>query len=672
MSNSIELRIAERGPFAGGHEFGATGAYERLVGRVHFAVDPAAPAQAGITDLDKAPRNADGRVEFAGDVFILMPADSARGNRRLFHDWGNRGNCRALQFFNDAEHSNAPESLPHAGNGFLFRRGYTYVWSAWQGDLLPGNGRALLDLPVATNAGRPITGLVRQEFIPDEVTYSFPLSGRASTRSHPTVSRDTAKARLSKRRYPWDERIPITPEAWRFARVQSGEALSGEGSATEIGIAPSDEHVYMAEGFRPGWIYELVYEGRDPLVLGLGHVAVRDLVSFLKYDSEDAAGRPNPVAEIEKAYGWGRSQTGRCIRDFIHRGFNADAKGRKVFDGLMPHVSGAGLMWLNHRFANVVTAAGQQYEDHFNIADRFPFAYGESTDHLTGKRDAICKRPETDPLVIHTQTATEYWQRRGSLVHTDSRGNDLEPPEGVRVYLWSSSQHFANPRLGAPARGVCENLANVVQTSMLFRAMLDVLDRWASDGTPPPASRIPRRADGTLVTYEEWRERFPQIPGRGLPSGPAGLPLLDFGPQAEAGLLTNEPPEIVDRDGYAVLVPAVDADGNDVAGVRAPMVQAPLGTYTGWNLRASGHGSGANHEFTGSYIPFADTKEERRFTGHPRPAVLERYANAEAYVEAIAAAARDLVEQGLMLEEDVERCRDLARDWGRPRHLVRL
>jgi len=672
VSNAIELRIAERGPFAAGHEFGASGAYERLRGRAHFAVDPAAPAQAGVVDLDKAPLNAEGRVEFAADVLILKPVDPARGNRRLFHDWGNRGNCRALQFFNDAEHSNAPRNLAHAGNGFLFRRGYTYVWSAWQGDLLPGNGRAILDLPVASDQGRPIAGLVRQEFIASQLTYSFPLSGRASTRSHPAVSLDTARARLSKRRYPWDERLPIPPEAWRFAQVQSGEALSGEGGTAEIGIAPSDSHIYLAGGFQPGWIYELIYEARDPLVLGLGHVAVRDLVSFLKYGREDAAGRANPGGEIEKAYGWGRSQTGRCIRDFIHRGYNADAQGRKVFDGLMPHVSGAGLMWLNHRFANVVTAAGQQYEDHFNIADRFPFAYGESTDHLTGRTDAICKRPETDPLVLHTQTATEYWQRRGSLAHTDTEGNDLEPPATVRIYLWSSSQHFANPRLGAPSKGVCENLSNVVQTSMLFRAMLDALDRWVSAGTPPPASRIPRRADATLVPYRQWLEQFPKIPGRGVPSGPAGLPLLDFGPDAEAGILAKEPPEVVDRDGYAVLVPAVDADGNDAAGVRAPMVEAPLGTYTGWNLRSAGFGAGANHEFTGSYIPFADTPEEREFTGDPRPAVLERYAEPEAYVEAIAAAARTLVEAGLMLEEDVERCRELARDWCHPRHLVRL
>ena len=382
-----------------------------------------------------------------------------------------------------------------------------------------------------------------------------------------------------------------------------------------------------------------------------------------------------PAAErsggIEKAYAWGRSQTGRCIRDFVYAGFNADARGRRVFDGVLPHVAGAGLMWLNHRFANVVTSGGQQYEDHYNPADRFPFSYASSTDHLTGKTDAILKRPETDPLVMHTQTATEYWQRRGSLVHTDTQGNDLAQPATVRVYLWSSSQHFADPLAKAPTRGVCQKPFNIVRTSMLFRAMLDAMDPWASHGTPPPDSRIPRRADGTLVAIEEWRRQFPPIPGVATPSGPNDLPLLDFGPDFASGIL-REPPTVMPGPGYTVLVPAVDADGNDVAGVRAPMVAAPLATYTGWNLRARGFGHGALHEFEGSTMPFPDTPEERATTGDPRPSILERYPDSAAYVAAIGAAAERLVAEGLMLEEDVERCVAAAADWGRPRHDVRL
>jgi hypothetical protein len=254
-------------------------------------------------------------------------------------------------------------------------------------------------------------------------------------------------------------------------------------------------------------------------------------MSFLRYGADEAAG----LGRIEKAYAWGRSQTGRCIRDFVYRGFNADAAGRKVFDGVLPHVAGAGRKWLNHRFANAVVSGGQQYEDHFNPADAFPFSYAETTDHLTGRRDAILKRPETDPRVIHTQTATEYWQRRGSLVHTDTRGNDLPQPSTVRVYFWASSQHFADSIPKPLDRGIRQNFLNTVATSMLFRAMIDAMDRWATDGIAPPDSRIPQRADGTLGQFEEWRRQFPAIPGVAVPHEPNSLPLLDSAPRRGTG-----------------------------------------------------------------------------------------------------------------------------------------
>ena len=666
MTNRVELSISERFAFAGGHEFGAVGAYERLNGRAHFAVDPHAAAQQGITDIENAPTDKDGLVRFIGDFSILKPVDPERGNRRVFFDYGNRANKRMLQFFNDALASNDPRTLAHAGNGFLMRRGYTVVWLAWQGDLLPGNGRLLLDLPVARERSGPITGSVRVEYIANRAGITtFPLSGHASTRSHPTVSLDPREASLTRRRYPYDERIPVPAESWSFARIEGGVGLDNQGA--EQAVISSDTHIHIPGGFELGWIYELVYTGRDPLVLGLGHAAVRDFVSFLRYSEEN----PANLGPIEKAYAWGRSQTGRCMRDFVYRGFNADALGRKVFDGILPHVAGAGRKWLNQRFANAVVSGGQQYEDHFNPADSFPFSYAETTDHLIGRRDAILKRPETDPLVIHTQTSTEYWQRRGSLVHTDTRGNDLPQPDTVRIYCWASSQHFADPTSAKLERGIRQNYLNTVATSMLFRATIDAMDRWATKGVAPPESRIPRRADGTLVAFEEWRRQFPRIPGVATPSGPNLLPLLDFGPDFERGLL-KEPPAVVPGDGYMVLVPAIDEDGNERAGVRAPMVQAPLGTYCGWNLRARGFGHGAMHEFSGSYIPLPESPEERRMTGDPRKSILERYPNAHAYATAITAAARQLVEDGFMLEEDIERAVAAAVNWGRPRHDTEL
>lgn len=671
MTNQIELRIHDRGPFADGYEFGDTGAYERLRGTAHYAVDPKAPAQADVFDIGNAPVNDKGLVEFSADFVIFKPADPARGNRRLFHDFGNRGNMRMLQFFNDAPGSNDPRTLAHAGNGFLFRRGYTVVWSAWQGDLVPGNNRVLMDLPVATDNGKPITGTVREQYVVNAPALWQPLSGRASTRSHPTVSLDTTKARLTKRRYPDSERIEIPSDQWAFAMSEGGEGIDGQG--TETGIHPSDRHVMLYERFQPGWIYELIYTGRDPLVLGLGHAAVRDLVSYLRYGGKDAAGNANPVGAIEKAYSWGRSQTGRCLRDFVYRGFNGDAEGRRVFDGVMPHVAGGGRMRMHHRFANLISGAGCAYEEPQLYGDRFPFSYAETTDHLTGKTDAILKRPETDPLVMHSQTATEYWQRRGSLVHTDTRGNDLPQPDNVRVYLWASSQHLASPLIQAPAHhAAAENFSNTVHTSPIFRAMLDAMDRWATDGTPPPDSRIPTRKDGTLVPFEHYAETFPKIPGAALPAGTHALPLYDFGPEADDGLITEHPPKVQDAKGYAVLVPAADDDGNDTPGIRAPMVQAPLGTYTGWNRRKKGHGHGQLVSYEGSYMPFPDTPAERAATNDPRRSIAERYGSKEDYMAAIKAAAETLVAEGFMLQEDVERAIALAQDWGCTRHVAGL
>ena len=671
MTNRITLDITERTPFAVGHAFGETGAYERLSGRVHFDVDPLAPAQARIVDLDKAERDARGLVRCSADFFLLKPQNLARGNRRLFVDYGNRGNKRALQFYNDAMHSNDPGALVHAGNGFFMRRGYSVAWIAWEGDLLPGDGRLVLNLPVCTDNGAPITGKCRVEYIPETEVPSYPLSGRAAAWSYPTASMDTATASLTKRRYQDDLRIPVPPTAWCFARAEGGAAR--DTFETENAISPSDKHIYLYGGFQPGWIYELVYTAKDPVPMGLGHLVVRDFSSFLKYADTDAAGTDNPLrGAVEKSYAWGRSQTGRCLRDFVYRGFNADASGRRVFDGVLPHVAGAGRKWLNHRFAIPIVSGGQQHEDRTNIADEFPFSYAMSTDHFTGKSDAILKRPETDPLVMHSQSATEYWQRRGSLAHTDTGGNDLPQPDGVRMYFWSSSQHGSDPIAKAPSKGVNSAYSNIVSTSMLFRAMLDAMDAWATHGTAPPDSRVPLRADGTLISMEDWRRQFPAIPGTVAPHEPNTLPRMDFGPRAADGILDNEPP-IVDLNAqYAVLVPAVDKDGNDIAGVRAPMVGAPMGTYTGWNTRIRGHGFGAMYKFEGSYFPFPDTAEERVWSSDPRVSARERYVSKAAYVDAICAAARALVIQRLMLEEDVERCAQAAANWGRPRHITDL
>jgi hypothetical protein len=647
MPIQIRLQIETRTPFAMGEPFGDVGAYECLSGRVHFTVDPGAPAYRQVIDLEHAPRNAAGGVEYTADCYLLKPVDLSRGNRCLLYDVINRGNKRALQFFNDAPHSNTPSSRAHAGNGFLMRRGYTVVWLAWQGDLLPGDGRMTLDLPVAKMQDAPITDILRAEFITDTPgLVSLPLSGNNYTHSFATASPDPASATLTCRAYAEETRQFIPPTAWQFAR------LSPTGQPV-----PSATDCYLPTGFRPGWIYELVYTARDPLVLGLGFTGVRDFLSFLRYAEHDAAGSPNPLRQqgvgIEQAYGWGRSQSGRFLREFVYRGWNADAQGRRVFDGIMPHVTGAGRVALNYRFAQPGRYP-RQHEDHLYPSDQFPFAYTLTTDPWTGQADAILQRPATDPCVIHTQTSSEYWQRRGSLVHTDAFGVDLPEHPRARLYLFASSQHFAAPQ-GQPHTGVHQHLSNPLDTAPLLRALLDALDQWVRHGTPPPASRLPRRAEGTLVPAAMVQARFPRIPGVVCPEAPNRLYVQDFGPHVPRGRFVQEPPAEDPAREYAVLVPQVDADGNDLPGIRTPHVAVPLATFTGWNFRPEGGGARALASIIGSYFPLATTAAQRQNTGDPRPALSERYRSPFDYLARLIRAAYGLVEARLLLEEDVER-----------------
>lgn len=646
----VRLEVHTREPFADGHPFPGAGAYEVLTATAHYALDPTAGVNPAIPDLDLVAPDPDGRVRFRGDVEILRPVEG--GRRRLFFDWGNRGNKRAVQYFCDAPHTNRPRTRADAGNGYLMRRGYTIVFGAWQGDLLPGDGRLLLDLPVARRGTVPVRGLTTAEFTVEERVDSLPLSRWSSTRSYPVSERGARTARLTRRRYPYSVPEELPAGTWRFARVQGG---GGELRSAATAVVPSRYDLCVDGGFRPGWIYELTYEAEEPLVLGLGLAAVRDLVGHLRHDPAQPAG------PVEYAYGWGRSQTGRAIRDFIHLGFNEDDEGRPVFDGLLPHVSGAGRLGVE-RFTNLTVPGGRQYEDHLSAADGFPFAYAETVDHLTGERDAIMKRA-SDPKVLHTQTSTEYWQRRGSLVHTTTDGRDLGFPPKVRGYLWSSSQHVADPTAGAPTAGICHNVQNVVATSALFRAVLDALDAWVSEGVEPPPSAVPTVADCTLVSVAEWAGQFPAVPSVLRPHSPNELYAVD----------RSVVPPVADRSrGYAVLVPAVDADGNETAGVRAPMVAVPLGTYTGWNTRAAGQGHGALHEFSGSTVPFAATEDERLITGDPRPSVQERYRDSADYAARVGAAAGELAARRLLLDEDVERARNAAAGWSAPRHHVDL
>ncbi|MGE3807500.1 MAG: alpha/beta hydrolase domain-containing protein [Gemmataceae bacterium] len=659
----IDFKIERREPFAGGMAFGDVGPYEKITGVVRFAVDPGNPRNQIIVDLQNAPRNKAGKVEFESDFFILAPKDPSKGNGAILYDVNNRGNKLALAMFNQAPGNNDPAEARDAGNGFLFRKGYTIVWCGWIGELLPGGNRLLMRPPVATLDGKPIRGLVRQEMVTEEPAKELPLSRRPNHGSYRPAPNGLDKATLTWRMRETDPRILIPREQW--------ELVSAEIPTTKQGVAGTLPPIQLrpAGGFRPGYIYELIYEAEGPIVQGLGFAATRDLVSFLKYDGDKNPLAVNGASAIKRAHGFGVSQSGRFLRTFLYLGFNADEKNRKVFDGLIPHVAGGGLGYFNFRFAQPNRHNGQ-HEDHSFPADFFPFTYGPSQEAYlwagdgqvvnTGRTDSIQQRLMNDeggkflPKVMHTQSAAEYWHRAGSLVHTDPLGKkDADVPANVRIYAFGGTQH--GPASFPPSRRFAQNLTNPGDYKPFLRALLESLDQWTRDGTEPPASVYPRIDKGTLVAWGQASTGFPALPGVRYPEVIQRAQSFDHGPDCwTKGIMTVLPPR---RQGeFVVLVPRSGPDGNDLGTLLPAEVGVPLATFTGWNLRQRDVGAeDMLASLMGSYIPFATTKAARQTTGDPRPSIEERYGSFARYQEKFDANCADLVKQRYLLQEDADR-----------------
>jgi len=641
----VRVQIDRREAFADGHAFGHTGPYEIVAGRLYLEVDPRDPANARVADLELAPRNDRGRVEFWSDFFLLAPADPSRGNRRILYDVNNRGNKLALWTFNGARGNN-PSTLADAGNGFLMREGYSVLWCGWCGDVMADDtDRLLLGVPVARRDGKSITGPIHVEISVDEETRSRPFfwSPWGTSDAYPAASLDNATARLTLRPDRSRPAVEVPRDQWAFARWEDGQ------------VVPDPKSLYVREGFRPGWLYDLTYTGKDPRVSGLGLAAIRDCVAFFRYGEHDRHGTANPLAgAVERAYVFGISQSGRVIHHFVYDGFNVDEAARPVFDGCLIHVAGAGKGVFNHRFG-MATSYATCHQGNLSGSEFFPFAPMPTSDPVTGHEGDTLARARAAghvPKMIFTQTSTEYWERAASLLHTDVRGRrDLELDPNVRIYLVAGAQHLGG---GPPDRGICQNPKNVLDDRpFVLRAMLVALDRWASGRSDPPASRYPRIADGTLVDLDAFRQAFPRIPGVGLPRAYYRPYRLDFGPRwLSEGIADVIPPKLGPK--YDTRIPAVDADGNERAGIRLPDVAVPLGTYTGWNLRAAEYGGeGLLSGLHGSYLPFARTPDERAKTGDPRPSVLERYPTRDDYLGRMTEAALELHREGFLLDQDV-------------------
>jgi Alpha/beta hydrolase domain len=572
-------------------DVGASG-YEKIVGIAHFAVDPNDARNRVVVNLDKAPRNAAGKVEFSADLFILRPRDAARSNGVALIEVSNRGRKGLLTGFSRAPGTLDPSTDADLGDGFLTRQGYTLVWVGWQFDVRRQDGLVGIQVPDAAG----VSGIVRAEFTPNERAEQTVADLAGYAAGDPNASDTT----LTVRDGPFGKREPIARGRWSLRG--STVALTG--------------------GFEPGRTYEVAYRAANLPVEGLGLAAFRDTATWIKH-------QPDALATARHAIAWGSSQSGRFLRTFLYYGFNADERGRQVLDGVMAHIAGAARLSINERGAtpnalSMFTATG------------FPFADAAQRDPISGRTEGLLDNDRArghQPKVFYTNSAVEYWGggRSAALVHTTADGSaDVTPPDNVRVYFLTGTQH--SPGRFPPRATAGQQADNPVEYWWTLRALLTSMDRWVRQGTAPPASQYPRIADGTLVRAD--RIAFPALKGvaspRTIPAARQGTHVLPL------------------------LVPQVDADGNERAGIRSPEIAVPLATYTGWNFRSPATGGPAYLvNLMGSSLPFAPTSAERAKTGDPRRSVDERYRSKDAYVAAYRQHAESLVKGGYLLADDV-------------------
>ncbi|MDA1127848.1 MAG: alpha/beta hydrolase domain-containing protein [Chloroflexi bacterium] len=622
------IDIKERVPYAVGMTFGDTGAYERLDGTVHFAVDPSNSANSLITDLELAPKNPAGLVEFSADFKILKPIDQHKGNHKLLFDVVNRGKPLSLMRINSA-----PETDPmDPGNGFLMRRGYTQVWCGWQHDVPETPGLLGIDVPEALG----VSGRIAVTFQPNEAATTQMLSDRGHL-PYPASNLEQIDAELSVCDYDAGPATVLTRSDWSFGRLD------------QSGVVPDVNHINMASGFQPGKVYRCIYTTAKAPVAGLGIAAVRDLISNLRYSTS----QDNPCAgDIQHTMAFGSSQSGRFLRHMLYLAMNQDEDDRMVFDGIIAHIAGGRRGEFNQRFGQPSNLLAS------STGSLFPFADTEQTDPETGQADGLLSRLAARgklPKLFLTNTSSEYWSGHAALTHVDATGSkDLTPSENVRIYHFSGTQHNAGVlplKHTQPTGASGLHPFNWVDWRPLMRGALANLDAWVSQGVAPAPSKHPRLDDGTAVLSESLRPAFRAIRQTGFPEQLRHMLRLDFGPNE--GITENLPP--VTGKPYPALVSNVDQDGNELGGIRLPDVAVPLATVMGWNLRHPDTGGvGQTHKTMGPTVPFAFTQQEREESSDPRLSIEERYASRDVYLEKVKIAAGELVSQGYLLEEDIQ------------------
>jgi len=645
-----KITIMSTTPAFDGRVFGNAGAYEQVRGTAAGELDPQDPLNAVITDINLAQRNANGMVTYTATFTLRKPVNMSKASGTLVYEVNNRGNhiFENNGFFNIGVTATNP-----AGDGFLYNTGNVYLWSGWQGDLVfnPAAATESIDVPIAKDPdGSSITGPTFARFVtvPGNVnTQTLPGRGRTP------ASLDTTKAKLISIAHENNLGVrtgvvEIGSSDWAFASC----------ATTPFPGTPSSTQICLRNGFDPNLAYELVYTAKDPLVLGVGMAAMRDVVSFFR-NAGAAAGNPVGGA-IKWVIGYGISQSGRYTKTFLLLGFNEDEDGRRVWDGADPNIGGA-MGQFNIRFAQPGNIANI-----FEPGAEGPLWWTDYNDKARGRGVTgllqRCRASHTCPKIFEDYGGPEMWYGRGGVGTAGTRGNeDLRLPSNVRRYYYSSTSHGGGPGGFAVAQPALPGLmlaANPNPETETRRAHFINLIDWVTKGTKPPPSQYARVSNGTLVPANAKALGWPAIPGAPTPDNVINVLMdYDYGPafryNDESGVMTNVVPPIK----QIIPTPAarLDEDGNEIAGVRSVLLQAPLGTYTSWNPVASGPLKGNEGNLAAGYIPFAMTKAARLASGDPRRSIEERYGSQEGYNCVVKRAAGQLVRRRFLLQDDANR-----------------
>jgi hypothetical protein len=650
----IEIKSTESPTFEG-RTFGTVGAYEKLRGTAFGEVDPRDARNAVITDIELAPRNTRGMVEYSMDIYILKPLNLRDGNDKLFMEVNNRGG-KLFGAFNGSGGGNNPTTAADAGDAFLMNQGYSLAWNGWDISAPAANNNLTITVPVAKHRdGSQITGPSYEYIVFDNATTMSSTLAYAAANPE-----DKASARLTVRDHLRDSATEIPASGWGYT----------SDAGTAIQLLPA------GTAFKQSAIYEFSYTAKNPLVAGLGWAATRDFVSFLRHARADDYGNANPLARhVKHTYTFSVSQPARYLNDFETLGFNEDERGRRVIDGILNWIGAGNGIGLHVRFAQPARTERNRQNHRYPEAN-FPFTYERLRDpfsHDKAGRGERCEKSDTCAKSLQVNSANEYWVKTGSLLHTDPRGRDLEDdPDHVRFYLLSSVEHTVAGANTTPPGGPgnsCQQIRNTNNPNPALRALFIALDEWVAGKRKPPRSQVPTRAtaaysiplDNGIGFVPQAVLGFPSIPGVTYSGLITVRHKFDFGPRYDEGIMDINPPDFFGPV-YPSFVSKVDADGNDLAGIRLPPVSAPIATTTGWGLRAANFGGGPwdGCEASGQWIAFRTSRNDRLAAGDPRLSLEERYGIHEGYVNAVATAARALEARRFLLPADVQRYIDAA------------